>query len=129
MKSRPALPGRPSWVGRGGPAGPTGPSQRHPKGQFHGKSDPTRTATHIFTVSRQVRPDQNRHPHLHCSTETGLCGFQGFTVSVVGSVSVLSAASPEGERGETPTAVWSAGRRGSAPFRLLGMSVAAIGQL
>lgn len=58
MKSRSALPGRPSWVGRGVPS-KTDRSQRwHPR----------------RPVSRQVRSRTKRLGHLHCSVETGFVG-------------------------------------------------------
>ena len=44
MRSRSALPGRPSWVGRGGPFETDRSQRRHPQqGQFDGKSDPNET--------------------------------------------------------------------------------------
>ena len=51
MKSRSALPGRPSWVGRGDPSETDRSQEWHlTKGQFDGRSDHERNAELIFTV-------------------------------------------------------------------------------
>jgi hypothetical protein len=50
MKSRPALPGRPSWVRSWRLLESDRSWQWHPEGQFDGKSDPEQNAVPILTV-------------------------------------------------------------------------------
>lgn len=50
MKSRPALPGRPSWVRSWRSLESDRSWQWHPEGQFDGKSDPEQNAVPILTV-------------------------------------------------------------------------------